>query len=321
MLQQSDLWTFTSHQIICPPLLENLEVLHLGYNGIKDIPTLQLRNEIQKVEGLDGLHDLRELVLDRNRIKNNYRLPISGNLQELHMEENRIRDLANISCLDQLQRLYLGSNRIQEISELDRVEGLNSLLEISLVNNPVARRHVHRPVLVFKLKQLMVIDGIPVTDEERAKAELYFMDQQVAANVCLYIYISFVYPPYKTRFILLISQSLKFYSKLHVFSKCTCIPDDSHNKYMFFDLLFLYGRLIFLFALAIVMFMFLFRNCFHLFKALYENSVQKMVIYRYIEMLKLINLKKRNKEQLNKKIYLKSKIFCRLKYINSLKHK
>ena len=42
-----------------------------------------------------------------------------------------------------------------------------------------ARRHLHRPVLVFRLKNLMIIDGIPVTDEEKAKAELYFMDQQV----------------------------------------------------------------------------------------------------------------------------------------------
>lgn len=25
----------------------------------------------------------------------------------------------------------------------------------------------------------MIIDGIPITDEERGKAELYFMDQQV----------------------------------------------------------------------------------------------------------------------------------------------
>ena len=42
-----------------------------------------------------------------------------------------------------------------------------------------ARRHLHRPLLVYRLKHLLVIDGIPVTDEERAKAELYFMDQQV----------------------------------------------------------------------------------------------------------------------------------------------
>ena len=28
-----------------------------------------LGNEISKIEGLDGLHELRELVLDRNKIK------------------------------------------------------------------------------------------------------------------------------------------------------------------------------------------------------------------------------------------------------------
>lgn len=38
---------------------------------------------------------------------------------------------------------------------------------------------MHRPMLVFRMPQLVVIDGLPVTDEERAKAELYFADQQV----------------------------------------------------------------------------------------------------------------------------------------------
>lgn len=36
----------------------------------------------------------------------------------------------------------------------------------------------------------MIIDGIPITDEERGKAELYFMDQQVQIHViflCCYI--------------------------------------------------------------------------------------------------------------------------------------
>jgi hypothetical protein len=35
---------------------------------------------------------------------------------------------------------------------------------------------------VFRLKQIMIIDGIPVSDEERGKAELYFMDQQVCES-------------------------------------------------------------------------------------------------------------------------------------------
>jgi hypothetical protein len=36
---------------------------------------------------------------------------------------------------------------------------------------------IHRIVLVFRMPQLMIIDGIPVTDEERNKAEMYFADQ------------------------------------------------------------------------------------------------------------------------------------------------
>ena len=72
-------------------------------------------NEISKVEGMEGLHDLRELVLDRNKIKIITELSFANqwNLQELHLEENRIRELTYLNCMDNLQRLYLGSNRVQ----------------------------------------------------------------------------------------------------------------------------------------------------------------------------------------------------------------
>lgn len=41
--------------------------------------------------GLEGLHDLRELVLDRNKIKTlaDNSFVSQWNLQELHIEENR----------------------------------------------------------------------------------------------------------------------------------------------------------------------------------------------------------------------------------------
>ena len=68
-----------------------------------------------KIEGLEGLQDLRELVLDRNKIKNigEYSFINQWNLQELHLEENRLKDLSNLCCLENLQRLFLGMNRIQ----------------------------------------------------------------------------------------------------------------------------------------------------------------------------------------------------------------
>ena len=36
-------------------------------------------------------------------------------------------------------------------------------------------------MLVYRMPNLMAIDGIPVSEEERTKAELYFLEQQPAS--------------------------------------------------------------------------------------------------------------------------------------------
>jgi Leucine-rich repeat (LRR) protein len=63
------------------PLLPNLQVLHLSGNGLTSLRPLQLQwlpglrslfvggNELQRLEGLEGLAQLRELVADRNKIR------------------------------------------------------------------------------------------------------------------------------------------------------------------------------------------------------------------------------------------------------------
>lgn len=76
---------------------------------------LSLGNEISQVEGLEGLHQLRELVLDRNRIKalaeNSF--IAQGVLLELHLAENRIRELNHLNPLTELRKLFLGMNKLQ----------------------------------------------------------------------------------------------------------------------------------------------------------------------------------------------------------------
>ena len=66
--------------------------------------------------------------------------------------------------------------------ELEKLEALPNLIEVSVIGNAVSRRLLHRPMLVFQLAHLQNIDGIPVTAEERTKAELYFMDQRVGCD-------------------------------------------------------------------------------------------------------------------------------------------
>uniref|UniRef100_A0A674DX66 Leucine rich repeat containing 9 n=1 Tax=Salmo trutta TaxID=8032 RepID=A0A674DX66_SALTR len=127
------------------PLMSSLEVLHLSHNGISNMANLQLSrltnlkalflqgNEISQVEGLEGLHQLRELVLDRNRIKALGENSFFGQafLLELHLAENRLRELNHLQPLTELRRLFLGMNKLQDISELDKLEVLPSLIELS----------------------------------------------------------------------------------------------------------------------------------------------------------------------------------------------
>ena len=55
---------------------------------------------------------------------------------------------------------------------------LTQLMELSVVSCPVSRRLMHRPLLVYRMPSLAVIDGIPVTEEEQMKASLYYMQQE-----------------------------------------------------------------------------------------------------------------------------------------------
>ena len=51
---------------------------------------------------------------------------------------------------------------------------------------------MHRVVLVFRMPQLMIIDGIPVTDEERNKADMYFADQLPVSLSYSFTKVSFI---------------------------------------------------------------------------------------------------------------------------------
>uniref|UniRef100_A0A3Q3WLU9 Uncharacterized protein n=1 Tax=Mola mola TaxID=94237 RepID=A0A3Q3WLU9_MOLML len=142
------------------PLMGSLEVLHLSHNGISNMANLQLSrltnlkalfledNEIRQVAGLEGLHKLRELVLDRNRIKaladNSF---IAQNvIVELHLAENRIRELNHLEPLTELRKLFLGMNKLQDITELEKLDILPSLTELSVVGNPVSLCIKHKYV-------------------------------------------------------------------------------------------------------------------------------------------------------------------------------
>ncbi|KAM9354856.1 leucine-rich repeat-containing protein 9 [Pholidichthys leucotaenia] len=172
------------------PLMGSLEVLHLSHNGISNMANLQLSrftnlkalflqgNEISQVEGLEGLHQLRELVLDRNRIKVLAKdsLRSQNALIELHLAGNRIRELNHFSPLIELHKLFLDANKLQDVTELGKLEVLPALTELSVVGNPVARNSLHRQAVMLCLPQLQFLDGVVITPEERTRAQLLSTD-------------------------------------------------------------------------------------------------------------------------------------------------
>ncbi|XP_068110533.1 leucine-rich repeat-containing protein 9 [Hyperolius riggenbachi] len=174
------------------PIMQSLEVLHLGYNGISNLPQLQLGrlrnlkllylqgNEISHVEGLDGLQFLQELILDHNRIKHVTETSFAklSSLVSLRLEENRLRDVNNLLPLIQLRKLFIGCNKIQEISEIEKLEAIPALSELSISGNPLSRKMFHRQLVILRLQNLQILDGIAVTNEEKARAEMHFLEQQ-----------------------------------------------------------------------------------------------------------------------------------------------
>lgn len=89
--------------------------LYLSPVNPVSLPSQKTGNEINQIEGLDGLPLLQELVLDHNRVKliNENSFTKQSSLLALHLEENRLRELNNLQSLVKLQKLFLGLNKIQ----------------------------------------------------------------------------------------------------------------------------------------------------------------------------------------------------------------
>ncbi|VDP99653.1 unnamed protein product [Trichobilharzia regenti] len=171
-----------------------LRVLHLAQNGIRSLQEFQFHrmaclqalflqdNELVTITGLEGLNQLKELVLDNNRIKYITELSFLYNwtLQEIHLESNSLRELSNLSKLENLKRLYIGGNKLNDFNDLEKfAQNQRNLFEISLTDNPIASRNIHRLILVHYIPKLQFIDGIQVTDEERDKITCFYEDREL----------------------------------------------------------------------------------------------------------------------------------------------
>eukprot|EP00742_Colponemidia_sp_Colp-10_P007673 GILJ01008271.1.p1 GENE.GILJ01008271.1~~GILJ01008271.1.p1 ORF type:complete len:1377 (+),score=161.86 GILJ01008271.1:344-4132(+) len=168
--------------------LPSLEVLQLSHNHLIELSGLQVarlrelkilwlhNNELTKVEGLEHLVQLRELTLDKNRIRalEPHSFVNLHQLRELRLEENGLRSLSFFLPLPRLQSLFLAFNRITDVGELEKLAELPMLVELTLSSNPVARKQLYRPTLVRKMPTLKYLDGREIIMDERERVEMLF---------------------------------------------------------------------------------------------------------------------------------------------------
>lgn len=139
-------------------------------------------NNIEKIQPLTGLENLKILSLGKNLIKKLDNLDgVAETLEELWISYNLVEKLKGVQQLTKLRVLYASNNRIEDFDELNKLTELSKLEELLLVGNPIfteaeepnAEGSDYRLMVLKRVPQLMKLDGIPVTSEEREKAATF----------------------------------------------------------------------------------------------------------------------------------------------------
>jgi hypothetical protein len=174
----------------------------MGDSGISDMsqfekfPLQSLRilhlpgNELTKLEGLSHLEQLRELVIDHNKVKQFDENSFQGLrcLRELRAEDNGLKSLSNLGPLPRLRALYLSQNRIGELSELEKLSSLRHVMLVHLQQNPVARKPLYRAHVIQAVNMIRVIDGREVSEDEREKSEQLLQSIDPSKPVGMYVF-------------------------------------------------------------------------------------------------------------------------------------
>ncbi|CAI9543803.1 unnamed protein product, partial [Staurois parvus] len=78
-----------------------------------------------------------------------------------------------------LSTLNLKQNKIFSLQDISRLKTLKDLTSLFIADNPVADLPHYRLYIIFHLRSLNVLDGQPITNEERQEAHERFNMEEV----------------------------------------------------------------------------------------------------------------------------------------------
>jgi len=124
----------------------------------------------QKVKS-DRIESIRNLNLWGSNIEDISIIREMPSLEIVSLSVNKIRTLSPFANLQNLRELYLRRNLIANLNEIKYLTNCENLSVLWLSENPIYDNPNYRAVIICILPQLQKLDDIPITDEEREKAE------------------------------------------------------------------------------------------------------------------------------------------------------
>lgn len=140
------------------------------------------RNQIRRIDGLEGCPRLKKLWLFQNQIVDIAGLEAVPELEELWLQANDIVSLTGIEMNPNLANLGLAGNRIHDLREVRRLTSLPRLKEVSFTDIhfgrcPIADEEGYRQYIVLQLRQVRILDGVKLKHDAIAEAEdVYFRE-------------------------------------------------------------------------------------------------------------------------------------------------
>lgn len=122
---------------------------------------IRLRTKCEKLEGIKNLNlwgcDLEDISIIRD-------LP---NLEVVSLSINKIKTLKDFANLRYLRELYIRKNMVSELDDVNYLKKCNNLRTLWLNENPLAESKNYRAFVIKTLPQIVKLDDIPITNEER----------------------------------------------------------------------------------------------------------------------------------------------------------
>ena len=117
-------------------------------------------NEIERIENLGGLKQLRVLKLNGNRIRKIENISVLKNLEVLELACNFIEEIPSLISLNKLLScVNLSQNCIQKKENILNLRPCKKLREVYLTGNPFAESAEYLSYVQGTLRQLNALDG------------------------------------------------------------------------------------------------------------------------------------------------------------------